>query len=64
MQAIKDQGISTCACARRHGLSRAALYRWQRKVKASAAEAAAVTEANTGDVQISGFLNVGNALFS
>ncbi|MGS0755183.1 IS66 family insertion sequence element accessory protein TnpA [Roseateles sp. GG27B] len=46
IEAIKAQGISIGAYALLHGPSRAALYRWQSKLRATAAQAAAArTEA-------------------
>ena len=34
VEAIKSQGVTTSAYARRHGISVAALYYWQRKLQA------------------------------
>ena len=49
-EAIKAQGISIGAYALLHGLSRAALYRWQSKLRASAAQAAAARTATESAV--------------
>lgn len=43
--AIKEEGISTSAYAKRHGISLAAIYYWQRKLTATAGKADPASQA-------------------